>query len=114
MKRDLTLFLKDIIEHIDEIRSFTKDISKSSFMQNKEKQNAVIRSIEVIGEAVKNVPDSFRKKYPEIPWSEIAGTRDIITHGYFRIDLDAVWNVVQKDISVLRKQIEDIIKKEKD
>ena len=69
------------------------------------KQSAIVREIEIIGKAVKNVPDDFKDKHKEIEWRKIAGMRDIIIHNYFRIDLNAVWNVINKDIPVLKKQM---------
>lgn len=72
------------------------------------KQSAIVREIEIIGKAVKNVPDDFKDKHKEIEWRKIAGMRDIIIHNYFRIDLNAVWNVINKDIPVLKKQMAKI------
>ena len=65
--------------------------------------------MEVIGEAVKNIPDSFREKYPEVEWKRIAGFRDIIIHAYFQVDLDITWNVIKQDIPKLKKQMESIL-----
>jgi uncharacterized protein with HEPN domain len=108
MKRDTGLFIKDILENISYIKLFSKGLTRDKFLEDKLRQNAVIRSLEIIGEAVKNIPGSFREKYPAIPWKKIAGMRDIITHGYFRVDLDAVWNIIKKDLSRLEKQIRKI------
>jgi uncharacterized protein with HEPN domain len=108
MKRDIGLFIQDILENIKDIESFSKGTSKESFMNDKLKQKAIIRSLEIIGEAVKNITNSFREKYLDVEWTKIAGMRDIIIHGYFRVDLDAVWNVIKKDLPKLKKQIEKI------
>jgi len=70
--------------------------------------NAVLRSIEIIGEAAKHVPDSMRGRYPEIPWKEMAGMRDKVTHTYFNVDLETVWVVVKERIPILRPVIERI------
>jgi uncharacterized protein with HEPN domain len=108
MKRDINLFLYDIIEAINDILESVKSLSKEEFLDNKDVKDANIRRLEIIGEAVKNIPISFREKYPDTPWNKIAGTRDIITHGYFIIDLDAVWKVIKKDLPKLKKQIKKI------
>jgi uncharacterized protein with HEPN domain len=79
-------------------------------MKNKLIQNAVIRSIEVIGEAVKNLPSGFRNKHPKIPWNKIAGMRDKIIHYYFGVDLETIWKVVNGEIPLLKKQIFKILK----
>jgi len=110
MKRDLKLFINDIINSIEDIESFIKGISKESFLKNKEKQNAIIKSIEIIGEATKNIPSSFRNKYPNIEWGDIAGFRDVMVHSYFVVDLDKVWNVIKDDLPKLKKEIKKIEK----
>ena len=112
MKRDLLLFIEDIFKSIKNIESFSKEISEKEFMKDELRQSAVIRQIEIIGEAVKNVPEEFRSKYPEIEWRKIAGTRDTIIHTYFGTDLDVVWEIIKKDLPKLKKQIEEILEKE--
>ena len=87
-------------------------VSKYHFLKNKEKQNAVIREIEIIGEATKNMSLNFIKKYPDISWRGMTGMRDKIIHHYFGIDLDKIWNVVKYDIPKLKVQIEKILEKE--
>ncbi len=106
MKRDINLFIQDILESIRDIESFSKGLTKEKFISNKLKQNAIIRSLEIVGEAVKNIPDSFREKYPKIPWRKIAGFRDILSHAYFGVSLDRIWNIIKKDLPILKKEIE--------
>jgi len=108
MKRDLVLFFDDILDSINAIENFSRGMKKEGLLSNRLKQSAIVREIEVIGEAVKNIPEYFRKKYPGVPWSKIAGMRDIIIHGYFRVDLDAVWNVIKRDVPALKRQIQKI------
>jgi len=107
--RDLTLFINDILTSINNIESFAKKLTKEKLLREELYQSAIIRQIEIIGEAVKNLPDSFRKKYPEISWNKIAGMRDIVIHSYFKVDLDAVWNVVKRDLPELKKEMKKII-----
>ena len=105
--------MEDIFKSIENIENFSKGISEKSFMNDELRQSAIVRQIEIIWEAIKNLPEDFRKKYPKIKWKEIAGTRDIIIHAYFGIDFEKVWEVVKKDLPVLKKNIKDILDKEK-
>lgn len=108
MKKEDFIFMEHILESIKDIELFTKEISKDSFFNNKEKQNAVVRSLEIMGEAVKNTSDNLKEKYPSISWREIAGTRDKIIHNYFGVDLNIVWVIIKKDIPILKKQVEKV------
>jgi uncharacterized protein with HEPN domain len=108
MKRDINLFIQDILENIKDLESFSKGLTKEEFAKNKLKQNAIIRSLEVIGEAVKNIPDSFREKYPNIPWKDIAGFRDILSHAYFGVNIERVWNIIKIDLPALKEGMERI------
>jgi len=110
-KKDI-VYIKHIRDAIDLILDYTKELNKTSFSSKEVVQDAVIRRIQVIGEAVKNVSTIFREKYTEIPWKKISGMRDKIIHGYFNVDIDIVWKVIVKDIPILKKNIEEIIKKE--
>lgn len=109
MKKDPLIFIKHIKESIMNIEDFSKNLSKEEFIKNRLKQSAIIREIGIIGEAVKNIPAFFRNKYQEIPWSKIAGTRDKITHHYFGLDLDTVWEIIKKDLPDLKKKIKKIL-----
>jgi len=114
MNKDPLIFIKHILDCVSEIEEFTKNINtKDKFLQKKVVCEAVIRKIEVIGEAVKNIPLTFRNKYPQIPWKGIAGMRDKLIHHYFEIDLNRVWVAVKEEIPALKKQIEEILEKEK-
>ena len=96
--RDLRDYINDLIEACEDILSFTMGMSYSDFAQDKRTVNAVIRSLEVIGEATKNLPVSFRNNYPDIPWKQMAGMRDKLIHEYFGVDKQMVWQVVEKHI----------------
>jgi uncharacterized protein with HEPN domain len=111
-KRDIEDYLKDIVENIDKIVKFTSGISYEDFVNNDEKVYAVIRAIEIIGEATKNVPQSIRKKYPEIPWKDMAGMRDKVIHEYFGVDAKIVWITATKEIPPLKDKILKVINEE--
>lgn len=104
------IFIEHIVQCIEDIKSYTKDVEKEEFFENTQKQDAVVRKIEIIGEAVKNLPESIRKKYPEIPWKSIAGMRDILIHEYFNVDLKYAWKVVKMEIPKLERQIKNLLK----
>jgi len=112
MNKDHLIFVKHILENIEDIETFSKGISKDEFSKNKLKQKAIIRSLEVIGEAVKNIPDLSRGKYPDVEWKAISGLRDKLIHHYFGVDLNAVWNIINKDIPDLKEKIRKILNQE--
>ncbi|HDL02354.1 MAG TPA: DUF86 domain-containing protein [Candidatus Pacearchaeota archaeon] len=112
MKKSPLIFIEHILENIEKIEQFSKGISKKDLLEDSEKQYAIIRAIEVIGEAIKNLPLSLTKKYSDIPWKEIVGTRDKLIHNYFGVDLDEIWKIIKEDIPDLKKNIKEIIKKE--
>jgi len=105
MIKDSSIFIEHIVENITDIESFVNNVDKDKFLKDKEKQNAVIRSLEIIGEAVKNLPQNITAKYPNIPWKEIAGTRDKITHHYFGLDLELIWKTIKENIPELKQEI---------
>jgi len=109
MKKDPVIFLKHIKENIERIEQQVENINKELFFKNIDIQDATARRVEIIGEAVKNLPLSFRKKYPQIPWKAIAGFRDKLIHHYFGIDLGKMWKVVKDDLPFLKKEINNII-----
>lgn len=98
-------YLADIIEAIGDIRSFVDGLDYDTFSTDKKTVNAVIRSLEVIGEAVKKIPTELRQKYPSLPWKEIAGTRDKLSHEYFGVDLQIVWETTQSNLDALEQGI---------
>ncbi len=108
--KDPLVFVMHMRDAICLIEDFLNKESQKVFFQDKLLQSGVVRQIEIIGEAAKNVPLEFKNKYPAVPWKDIAGMRDKIIHSYFEVDLEKVWLVTQNDMKKLNEQIERIIK----
>jgi len=113
MKKNPVIYLNHIHDCINKIKDYTKGLDHDDFMDNSLIQDAVIRNLEIIGEATKQLDQEFRLKYPRIEWKKIAGMRDKLIHDYIGVDLWAVWGVIEEIIPDLNKQVEGIIKKEK-
>jgi uncharacterized protein with HEPN domain len=99
------VFLDDILESIQKIQVYTQQISEVDFHQNSQIQDAVIRRLEVIGEAVKNLSPSAKDLDSTIPWRQIAGMRDVLIHGYFGVNLQRIWRVIEDDLPDLKQKI---------
>jgi len=110
-ERSLAEFLQDILDTIADIETFTANVEFEAFRANREKVLAVVKSIEILGEAVKKIPDDIRTQYPEIPWKAIAGMRDMLVHEYWGIDANVVWATVQEGLPPLKAVIMEVAKK---
>ncbi len=106
--KDAKIYLGHIMEAADKIREYTSGMDEKAFISNSLVRDAVVRNIEIIGEAVKNLPAEFREKHPEIEWKDIAGMRDRIAHFYFGIDWKLVWETASANIPELKKGIEKL------
>ena len=104
------VYLEHIIEAIGKIEDFTEGISRFDFDGNVMIQDAVIRNIEIIGEATKKISKSFTQFHQEIPWSEMAGMRDKLIHAYFGMDTETIWETVHKNIPTLKHTIQKLLK----
>jgi uncharacterized protein with HEPN domain len=104
-KRDLDDFIEDILEAIGSVERFLVGVRFEDFAQNEEKIFAVEKAMEIIGEAVKNIPDSIRSQYPEIPWKNIAGMRDKLVHEYWGADVNILWKTAQQRLPELKEQV---------
>jgi uncharacterized protein with HEPN domain len=112
MKRSFVEFLQDILDAIDEVESFTAGVDFISFQANREKILAVVKLLEIIGEAVKKIPNDKRIKYKEIPWQSIAGMRDLLVHEYWQVDGAVVYATVQESIPLLKTVILNMLNQE--
>ncbi len=109
MKKESTIFLTHILESINLIETYLQGVTKERFHTSVEKQDLVVRRLEIIGEATKNLSNEFREKNPTIPWKRMAGMRDIIAHHYFGINYNRVWETVVQLLPPLKQQIKEIL-----
>ncbi|MEA2019723.1 MAG: DUF86 domain-containing protein [Campylobacterota bacterium] len=108
--RDYKLYLEDISTECKNIKKFTKDVTYEEFTENLEKVYAVVKAFENIGEAVKNIPKEIMEQYPEIPWSEIAKMRDVLTHHYFGVDDKVLWDTLDEEFDTFENTVNQILK----
>lgn len=106
-------YLRHILDEADYLAAQVPHYSRESFLKDETGKRAFVRSLEIIGEATKKVPDELRRKYPGVEWRAIAGMRDKVVHDYFGVDYDIVWDVVSNKIPTLRGQIVEILEHEK-
>lgn len=106
---DPKLFLNDIREAIDAIVSYVGDMDYDGFMRDKKTIDAVLRNLEIIGEAAKNVPSGFKEEYPSMNWRAMTGMRDKLIHEYFGVSPRIVWETVKNDLPALKSQIEEVL-----
>lgn len=109
MKRDIRLFLDDILKSILLIEKYSQGVTKEQFHTSEEKQDGITRRLEIIGEATRNIPEDVREKYPNIPWSKMAGIRNIIAHEYFGVNFNTIWETATEFIPPLKKHIEELL-----
>ncbi|RKZ33910.1 DUF86 domain-containing protein [bacterium] len=108
-ERNIRDYLNDILEMIEDVWNFTNNMSYEDLESDKKTLYAVIRCLEVLGEAVKKIPKDIREEYPEISWQEIAGIRDKLIHEYFGVDIEIVWDTIHEDLYPLKAAIIKII-----
>lgn len=109
MKRDYNFYIKDILQSILQIESFVEGLQYEEFQKDDKTASAVIRKLEIIGEAAKQVPTRIRQKHPELPWTEMARMRDKLIHGYFGVDPEIVWKVVKERLPEVKANLQKII-----
>lgn len=111
--REYADYLLDISDAIGKIEDFTRDMTVEQFVADVKSAYAVIRALEIIGEAAKNIPSAVKDKFPELPWREMAGMRDKLSHEYFGVDPHVVWKTVKEDLPKLKVNLKPVIDFEK-
>jgi len=107
-RRDPELLLEDILAAIRKVERYTTGMDWERFRQDEKTIDAVVRNLEVVGEAVRRLPEDFIARHPNVPWRQAAGLRNRIVHDYFGLDLEIIWEVLQHDLPKLRQQLENL------
>ncbi len=105
-RRNHKLLVEDIVDAMDKIERYIKDLTYETFVKNDMAMDAVVRNLEIIGEASKNLPEDVRAKYPDIPWKRMIGLRNIAVHEYFGVDLSIIWEIITKNLPETKPNIE--------
>lgn len=113
IKREYVLYLEDMLQSINRIEEYLTDIDFEKFKMSNMIVDATIRNFEIIGEAAKNVPVKIQVKYQEIPWRKMYGLRNLISHEYFGVDYEMIWEISKKNLPQNKIDLEKIIKREK-
>ncbi|MDP3982808.1 MAG: DUF86 domain-containing protein [bacterium] len=108
MMRDPLVYIEDILESIKHIEDYVKGEELGNFLKDSKLQDSVIRRLEIIGEAIGNLPEETQALNPDIPWRQIAGLRNVLIHEYFGVNIDRVWAVVINDLPSLKKQLSEL------
>jgi len=108
MPRDYKVYVDDVLTSIHKIKVYTKGLSKKRFLGDEKTIDAVVRNLEIIGEAIKKIPENIRSKYPNVEWRKITGLRDILVHEYFGVDAEIIWDIVHNKIPELDNEIQQI------
>jgi len=107
-------FLSDIQEAIRRVVEYTAGMTYQAFLEDTKTQDAVVRNLEIIGEATKSLSKNLRERYPKVPWKSMAGVRDRLIHHYFGVNLDIVWQIVVGELPKVASQLEEILREEDD
>ena len=111
-KRHWRLFAEDILECVEKLESYVKGVTFEEFKSDSRTADAVVRNLEIIGEAAKYIPDEVRKRYSRVDWKAVVGLRNRIIHEYFGVDLEVIWRIIEKDVPILREQVRQILGEE--
>jgi len=108
-RRDYRDYLRDIFDSILDVEAFTESMAFEDFAKDRKTINAVIRSLEVIGEAAKKIPKPVRDRYPSVPWKKMAGMRDKMIHEYFGVDVEILWKTIKENVPPLKPLIQEVL-----
>ena len=109
-KREYRDYLHDILDAVNDIEDFVEGVSFEQFEKDRKTLNAVVRSLEIIGEAAKNIPAAMREKYGEVPWKKMTAMRDKVIHGYFGVDTKTLWDTVKDDLPPLKQLVQRMLR----
>jgi len=108
-KRKVRLFLADMLESIEKIQRYTAGVNFERFVSDDLLVAAVVRNLEIIGEAARHIPETVRRRYPEVPWKRVVGLRNIVVHEYFAVDLEIVWTIIRENLPALKDDLQKML-----
>ncbi|MBI5220316.1 MAG: DUF86 domain-containing protein [Candidatus Liptonbacteria bacterium] len=109
MSKDPNILLQHILESIEVLQEYLAGVAEEEYLANVEKQDSAERRLQIIGEAIVQLPNEFKDRYPDIPWAKVAGLRNRLVHEYFDVDHKLVWNVLERSLPEFKKQIEKLL-----
>ena len=108
-RRDPLILLEDIHASLEKVERYTSGLNKETFLADDKTLDAVVRNLEIVGEAVRQLPETFKEEHPEVPWWQIAGMRNRIVHDYFGVDEEIIWQVIEKSVPALKQQVAELL-----